>query len=317
MMKKVLILSHENDPHAKFICNYFDEQKVKYFRLNIDRLIGNYEITFNSSSNKFSIFDKSELIVLDKSWNIWNRRLVSPKIPNEIPKNLHDIIYKETAKTLEGLLFIHEGQVINREESNHNASNKIDQLKFVNNYGMKIPDTTLTNYPQKLIDFYNNHKKICHKLQKQTLVKKNKGKTYGVLNNIVGKENIKHAELIKNYPALFQEYIDKKYELRITALKSKIIPIAIYSQNSPISKIDFRRYDFENIKYAKVNIPNKVEQFCFDILKHYKLDFAEIDMILDDKNNYVFLELNANGQWLWLEQMSGYNLTKDVAENLL
>ena len=40
-------------------------------------------------------------------------------------------------------------------------------------------------------------------------------------------------------------------------------------------------------------------------------------MIYSNKNEYVFLEINPNGQWLWLEEESGYNLTKDVAENLL
>ena len=40
-------------------------------------------------------------------------------------------------------------------------------------------------------------------------------------------------------------------------------------------------------------------------------------MIVTPDGKYVFLELNPNGQWLWLQLKSGYNLTKDVAENLL
>jgi len=35
------------------------------------------------------------------------------------------------------------------------------------------------------------------------------------------------------------------------------------------------------------------------------------------QGEYVFLELNPNGQWLWLELKSGYHLTEDVTENLL
>jgi hypothetical protein len=55
----------------------------------------------------------------------------------------------------------------------------------------------------------------------------------------------------------------------------------------------------------------------FDIIKHYGLSFGEIDFIRNKNGDYVFLEINPNGQWLWLELKSGYNLTKDVADNLL
>ena len=40
-------------------------------------------------------------------------------------------------------------------------------------------------------------------------------------------------------------------------------------------------------------------------------------MIYTREGKYVFLEVNPNGQWLWLELKSGCNLTKEVAENLL
>jgi D-alanine-D-alanine ligase-like ATP-grasp enzyme len=45
--------------------------------------------------------------------------------------------------------------------------------------------------------------------------------------------------------------------------------------------------------------------------------FGALDFIYSKEGEYVFLELNPNGQWLWLEHESGYNLTKKVAENLL
>ena len=135
--------------------------------------------------------------------------------------------------------------------------------------------------------------------------------------NIVTEQALKRAELIRNNPSLFQEYIEKDYELRITVLENKVVPIRINSQNSERSTVDFRRYDFEKVSYELAEIPPMVERFCLNLIRHYGLLFGEIDMIKAKDGRYVFLEINPNGQWLWLELQSGYNLTKDVAENLL
>lgn len=53
------------------------------------------------------------------------------------------------------------------------------------------------------------------------------------------------------------------------------------------------------------------------MLKHYGLHFGVFDFIKSKKGEDVFLELNPNGQWLWLELKSGFNITKSVAENLI
>ena len=91
---------------------------------------------------------------------------------------------------------------------------------------------------------------------------------------------------------------------------------AIYSQDSELSKVDYRRYDF-NVSYRSVKLPGKVEYFCRLMLQGNRLRFGTFDFIYSKDGNYFFLELNPNGQWLWLELKSGYNLTKDIAENLL
>lgn len=318
-MRNVLVLSYQEDPHANHVCGYLKTRGVDVFRVDTERLIGNYQLTFDSASATFSVSDGSHSIVLDDTWSIWNRRVMDPDMPKEVPKQLEDIIYTETERTWDALLFCHKGKVVNRPQSNYAANNKIDQLCFARNYGngIYIPETIMTNDPRELRRFYVAQAKICHKLQKSALVNTGAGNYLTTYNNLVTPENMKFARLIERQPSLFQAYIDKDYELRITALERKIVAIAIYSQTSEQSKIDFRRYDFENVEYAHIDLPDHVTSFCRDLLSHYNLSFGEIDMIRDKNGRYVFLEINPNGQWLWLELKSGYQLTADVAENLL
>ena len=319
-MKSVLILTHEGDPHSASVCNYFNHIGVDYFEVLTDKLIGNYSITFDLSKGLFCISNHERAIKLDDSWSIWNRRVMDPEIPQSVPKRLEGIIFTETERTWQGLLFSHKGKVVNKPQANFSANNKVDQLLYASKYGdnIKVPETILTNNPEELRLFYRSLSKVSFKLLKAPIIKTENDDEYlTCYNNIVTDQHVENAGLIINNPSLFQEYVEKDYELRITALENKVVGIKIDSQNSDLSKVDFRRYDFENVEYQQIDLPENVTRFCYDILKHYNLSFGELDFIKNKNGDYVFLELNPNGQWLWLELKSGYNLTKDIAENLL
>mgnify|MGYP001614614248 CR=1 FL=1 len=319
-MKKVLILTHEEDPHSRSVCRYFDQIGVDYFEVLTDKLIGHYDVTFDLSKRFFILSSHERRIELTSDWSIWNRRVMDPTLPASIPSGLEDIVFTETERTWQGLLFTHAGKVVNRPQASFNANNKVDQLLFASKYGhgIKVPKTVLTNNPQDFKTFFAGLPKVSFKLLKAPMIQTNEeGEYLTCYNNIVTSEQAEMAELVRNNPCLFQEYIEKEYELRITALENKIVAIKIDSQKSALSSVDFRRYDFENVTYERVEIPRNVEQFCADMLRHYGLLFAEMDFIRNKDGGYVFLELNPNGQWLWLELKSGYNLSKDVADNLL
>jgi hypothetical protein len=52
------------------------------------------------------------------------------------------------------------------------------------------------------------------------------------------------------------------------------------------------------------------------MIKKNGLHFGEFDIIKNQNGEYVFLELNPNGQWLWLELKSGYPLSQDIGHYL-
>jgi hypothetical protein len=48
----------------------------------------------------------------------------------------------------------------------------------------------------------------------------------------------------------------------------------------------------------------------------FGLNFASLDMIVTPDGEFVFLELNPNGQWLWLEYELGLPLVASMADLL-
>jgi glutathione synthase/RimK-type ligase-like ATP-grasp enzyme len=234
-----------------------------------------------------------------------------------MPKDLQDLVTDECEKTWDGLLMAHKGKVVNLPQNHFYANNKLDQIKFALERGIYVPDTIVTTDPSDLRDFYEKHKgNICFKLQRGAVIRTPEGDKV-VYTNKVTREQMKNASLVSSHPSLFQEYIDKEFEIRVITTDKTATGIAIHSQDSEISKVDYRRYDLENVKYNHTKLPHNVRNFCSSMLKHYGLHFGAFDFIYSKEGKYFFLELNPNGQWLWLEEQSGYNLTKEIADNLI
>src|SRR3989344_8084564 len=112
-MKKVLILSFDRDPHVLAVCSHL--QTGNYFLLNTDKISERYQISFSSKTSIYTVKDLNEdrTLALDSSWNIWNRRIVDPEMPTNIPRDLAKIVIDEAKKTLQGMLFAHMGKVVN------------------------------------------------------------------------------------------------------------------------------------------------------------------------------------------------------------
>jgi len=51
-------------------------------------------------------------------------------------------------------------------------------------------------------------------------------------------------------------------------------------------------------------------------VKFLNLNFGAIDLILNEYGEYVFLEINPNGQWAWIEKLLDFNISGAIV-NLL
>jgi glutathione synthase/RimK-type ligase-like ATP-grasp enzyme len=313
MNKSVLVLSFKDDPHADVICDYLDKSRKNYFRIDTDEFPLGYKVSFDSKNLEFKINTKEEEIVLDSSWNIWNRRVFDPNIEGVTNPGLRQMICDETKAMWKNMLGSHQGLVVNDPSANYRANNKIDQLIFANKFGsdINIPETLLTNDPERVIEFREKHDLICFKLQKGAVIEK-EGTHFPIYTNLIDEKNMEYIDLVEKHPHLFQRYQDKTYEIRIVTVGSKSIGTTIHSQKSERSKIDFRRYDFENVTYEHLELPENVSEFCDAMLKNYGLHFGAFDFIFSEENGYTFLEVNPNGQWLWLEEYTGYPIGKEI-----
>jgi ATP-GRASP peptide maturase of grasp-with-spasm system len=120
------------------------------------------------------------------------------------------------------------------------------------------------------------------------------------------------------YPSLFQQMLEKKYELRIFYLDGICYPMAIFSQNDKQTKVDFRHYNVQkpnrNVPYQ---LPSEIETGIVKLMESLELRCGSIDMVRTIDGQYVFLEVNPIGQFGMVSGPCNYYLEKEMAKYLI
>lgn len=113
-------------------------------------------------------------------------------------------------------------------------------------------------------------------------------------------------------PIYLQEYIPKQFEVRVTIVGRKMYPIRIDTEN----KVDWRA-DYQNHRYTQITCPDDIIVKCYKLMDDFNLVFGAFDFIVTPELKWIFLEINPNGQWLWLEQSLKLDISQKIVEYLI
>lgn len=134
---------------------------------------------------------------------------------------------------------------------------------------------------------------------------------------LISKDEIKLLEDGSFFPSLIQEYIDKKFEIRIFFLCGKFYSMAIFSQQDSKTMIDYRNYNDENPnRNIPFSIPREIRIKLKNFMKLKKLNMGSIDMIFTTDDKFIFLEVNSIGQFGWLSENCNYYIEKEISSVL-
>jgi glutathione synthase/RimK-type ligase-like ATP-grasp enzyme len=81
--------------------------------------------------------------------------------------------------------------------------------------------------------------------------------------------------------------------------------------------VDWRRGGSLELNYRPHTLPKEIGSTCRRLVDRLDLSFGAIDMILTPQGEYVFLEINPNGQWAWIEQRTGVPMSRSLVDLLL
>jgi glutathione synthase/RimK-type ligase-like ATP-grasp enzyme len=188
------------------------------------------------------------------------------------------------------------------------ATWKNEQLQRAARMGFRVPSSLITNRREPVDVFRGaNHKDIIFKaLSSPSLacdkVAPEERITHGLPTTRITDEDAELLGAVHEFPCFFQEYVPKRHEVRVTIIGNEVFAARIHSQDDPRTATDFRDFSAE-IKYEVEHLPPEVSIRCRKFVHSYQLNYGAIDLIVTPDNEYVFLENNPAGQFLFVEQL--------------
>ncbi len=317
---EVLVVSTRLDPHVDIIASKLNERGIPFVRFNTEDfpLKVAASIYFERGEEKQVLdFENGRGIVGSEVSGVWYRRPAQFKFPDEFTPAIRVFAEQESKATIAGLWEILNCIWINHPERNRTAELKIKQLKIASAVGLDIPRTLITNNPEDAEKFFRKTQTkgvIIKRLGGGIMLDGNQGSA--IYTSLITGEQMRSVGKLKFTPALLQEYVDKDVELRITVVGDKAFPVEIHSQRSDKARVDWRR-DTLNLAHRIHSLPEEVERKIIIFVKELGLNFGAIDMVLTPKGRYVFLEINPNGQWGWIEDLTGMPISEEIINLLM
>lgn len=303
----ILIVSTKFDPHVDILVKSLTERHLPFVRFNTEDypLRSSLAISFSGTKHTEKLkVPNNDLVQGDEVTSIWYRRPAAFELPSSFSPQARAFADRETAATIRGLWSLLDCTWVNHPDHNRIAEIKLNQLKKATQLGLEIPKTLVTNNPAEA-------RRFVSKLGGNVVVKSLSGgfvpddvAPISIFTNILEPEGIQNLGDVRLTPTIFQEYIPKSVEIRATVVGNKVFAAEIHSQANLNTLHDWR-HETLNLPHKVHQLPEGIAQKCLALVKSFSLNFGAIDMILTPKDRYVFLELNPNGQWAWVEDLTG------------
>lgn len=311
MRKGVVLLARSREPHAAALEREFQRRKRPVLRINPATYPVHRRLTLTVGPElevAASIDDES----LDSAGVGWLGTSRTVRLDGSILPGARRFAKHAALQGLDSFLRALGVPWINEYESALRADDKFHQLAVARSLGFQIPDTIFTNDSRSVRSFFGRHGDIIAKSSSGSAGLRDDKR---ILTQRLSRKDLRHAEAVTLAPVLFQEYVPKRTELRVTVVGKDVFPVRIHSQDSPRTRTDWRRYA-PKMRYTRAVLPRATKERCVKIAKTLGLAYGGIDLVETPDGDFVFLEINSLPAWLWLEDVTKLPITSTIADRL-
>lgn len=303
-----VLLSNSADVTADYLESGLRDSGRIYIRLNTDQLAAEAELELSEDASQLWI-DRSSLRPEDVTCvvNRRPRRIVVGQADSESGRGLARREWGHAIRSFFSL--IATDRWINLPSANQRASLKPLQLGAARALGLKVPRTLVTASRARALAFASRVASplICKPLSHGRVGEHSSSEGL-IYTNLLPPTALEASSPTWASPVLIQEAINKRADLRVTVLDNDYQAIRLTKRESSGKQIlDIRRDNMTGVRYEPVKLPRTVERQISRLVVDFGLRFAALDFVEDQSGDLVFLEINPNGQWAWLDLEAGAN----------
>ncbi len=299
----VLVLTNSADVTSDYLCSRFEEGGVRFSRFDTDKDC--LAATFQYQSRGPKLKWGTDSLSPEQVTTVLLRRPKTLKVHGNGDRYSEGHTAGEWSEVLEGFLaHIEEEHWINHPAKNSGASHKIEQLSRADRHGLKTPQTLVTNDILEVEAFLVSQTSgvIVKPLASGFIERESPEEDSIIYTNQFEEGNHGILKEIQHCPVLFQEMIPKVLDVRATMLDGIIVSTGLRAiESDGTQRLDVRRDNMSDVEYSSLEMPDDVSAAVRSLIESYGLRFAALDFGITEAGEWVFFEINPNGQWAWLD----------------
>lgn len=310
----VLILAEDIGPSADAVVLALMERGAVVHRVNTAWFPEKLSVSARLRDGRWfgRLRTPCRVIELEEITAIWYRTPKAYRFPDELSPVERAHANREAKYGLGGVLSSLPVLWVNHPARLADAAYKPVQLVTASNCGLTVPDTVITNESMSVEKFAAAGATITKLLGSNSIVEEGLRKV--AFTRLVGDSDLADLRGIEHTTHLFQRWVPKMYEARIVVIGEHMTTAAICA-SSTTGHLDWRA-DYDNLTYELIEPPAEVAQGVRQLMTTLNLMYAALDFVVQPGGEWTFLEINAGGQYGWIEDKTGAPLTDQLADLL-
>lgn len=310
----LLLVTNRRDITTDFVVAELQRRNLPFFRLNTELLPQALCVMDSYPKTAWSISLEGKTIHGEDVRAAYFRRPGAPE-------SLHPLedagekayVEAEWGSFLKSLYTRLDDAWLNAPAAIFLAEDKPRQLMLAHKLGFNVPFAHVTNDINAARSLTNTGPAVGKPLRLALLSGERERVIFTTrLERILDED----ASAISMAPFIVQTEVIKKYDVRVTVVGAKVFATSIWSQEHEETQVDWRQGSRPDLRHEQIKLPPLVEQQCLDLLRELGLRYGAIDLICDREDKLWFLEINPNGQWAWIENMTGFPISSAIVDEL-
>ena len=312
----IVIGAKDDDPHARKVAQILEAKHGReVFVFDTSTFPGSVSLaaqygpgTVNGASQVSLITATGRRMALEDVTAFWWRRPQAMEIDARITDpTARSFAFQECVSALYGVLECCDVLWVNNIQNDTAAEYKPFQLKVAAELEFEVPATLITNLPEELVAFWQEHRgSVIYKAfnQRGTLWRPTR---------LLTEQDFAMLDNVRYAPVIFQAMVPGIRDVRITFIGGRVFATEFDIEN--LSEVDYRMRMTE-LPCRPHALPDAMEEKVQRLMQYLALEYGGIDFRLTSDGRYVFFEVNTAGEFMFLEDRTGQPLAEAMAAHL-
>lgn len=234
---------------------------------------------------------------------VWDRRRTTVKPHDELhpsDKRLAGQVCQEFVAAYRDHLA--DAFWINPPDRGGAMERKSSQLSIAQAAGFSVPETLISNDPQRIRAFVAAHEAVVVKALGDMRWRSEDGEI-AVPTTRISLADLDDEIAIRACPMIYQVEVRKEVEYRLVVMGADMMVVEIDSQRLPAAQLDWRG-SVRRLEIRQRPCPERLRVQAAAFMRRAGLVFGSFDLALSPTGDIVFFEINPQGQFLWIEELA-------------